>query len=153
MNEVVLTAAEVARMLDVVLRIDGEDITRFRGDGVIVATPVGSTAHSLAAGGPIVEPTDRCLIFTPLASQAMTYRPLILRPTRTVELAVIEARHGTSVTIDGGPARPLPTGSVVEIRASDHDVRVASIVDRSRFRTLRERLHWGSPLIEPGSPP
>src|SRR6185503_115457 len=74
LNEVVVTAAKVARMVEVNLRIDGEDVTGYRGDGIIVATPVGSTAHSLAAGGPIVDRTDRCLLVTPLASHALSYR-------------------------------------------------------------------------------
>jgi NAD+ kinase len=146
-NEVVVTAAKVARMLEVVLVIDGEDITTYRGDGMIVATPVGSTAHSLAAGGPIAEPTDRCLLLTPLSSQAMTFRPLVLTEDRRVELKVGRARSGTMLTIDGAESRPLESGSVVELSRSESELQVATIVRRSRFRTLRERLHWGAPLV------
>jgi NAD+ kinase len=152
LNEAILTAAEVARMLEVQIRIDDEDVTRYRGDGLIVATPVGSTGHSLAAGGPIVEPTDRCLILTPIASQAMTYRPLVLREHRRVQLLVLGARHGAALTMDGRGTRRLELGSAVEITASDQDVPVATVVRRSRFRTLRERLHWGAPLVHEQEP-
>ncbi len=146
-NEAVITAAQVARMLEVDLRIDGEDITCYRGDGIIVATPVGSTAHSRAAGGPIVEPTDRCFVLTPLASQSMTYRPLILHATRKIEIVVLKARHGTAITLDGLESQVLESGSVVQLSASEREVRVARIVERSRLRTIRERLQWGVPLI------
>lgn len=148
LNEIVVTAAKVARLVEVGLRIDGEDVTRYRGDGMIVATPIGSTAHSMAAGGPIVDRTDRCLLVTPLASQALTYRPLVLRPNRRVELAVLAGRHGTALTIDGQETLPLADGSVVEVREAEHDLAVASVVERTRFRTIRERLHWGAPLVE-----
>jgi NAD+ kinase len=147
LNEVVVTAEKVARMVDVGLRIDGEDVTRYRGDGMIVATPCGSTAHSLAAGGPIVDRTDRCLLVTPLASQAMTFRPLVLRSNRRVELVVQESRHGTALTVDGQETIGLTDGSVVAVEAAAHDVHVASVVERTRFRTIRERLHWGAPLV------
>lgn len=147
LNEVVVTASEVAHLVEVNLRIDGEEVTRYRGDGMIVATPVGSTAYSLSAGGPIVDRTDRCLLITPLASHALTYRPLVLRPNRRIEIVVGRARHGTSLTIDGQPAVRLPGGSVVEVREADQDLKVASAVERTRFRTVRERLRWGAPLV------
>lgn len=147
LNDVVLTAAKVARIVDVGLRIDGEDITRYRGDGVIVATPVGSTAHSLAAGGPIVERSDRCLLLTPLASHAMSYRPLVLNAARRLEMVVLGARHGTAVTLDGQDTLNLEEGCVVEVSDAGQDLAVATILPRSRFRTLRERLHWGAPLF------
>lgn len=147
LNEVVVTASEVAHLVEVNLRIDGEEVTRYRGDGMIVATPVGSTAYSLSAGGPIVDRTDRCLLITPLASHALTYRPLVLRPNRRIEIVVGPARHGTSLTIDGQPAVRLASGSVVEVREADQDLKVASAVERTRFRTVRERLRWGAPLV------
>jgi NAD+ kinase len=147
LNEVVVTASQVAHLVDVNLRIDGEEVTRYRGDGMIVATPVGSTAYSLSAGGPIVDRTDRCLLITPLASHALTYRPLVLRPNRRIEIEVGKARHGTSLTIDGQRAVELRQGTVVEVREADQDLRVASAVDRTRFRTVRERLRWGAPLV------
>ena len=148
LNEVVLSAAEVARMVEVGLRIDGEDITRFRGDGFILAAPAGSTAHSLAGGGPIVEPDDRCLLLTPLASQALTFRPLVVRSHRKVEMVVHRARHGTAVTLDGRETVTLPERAVIEVRDAQQDFSLLRVTERSRFRTLRERLHWGSPLIE-----
>lgn len=147
LNEIVVSAARVARLVEVDLRIDGEDVTRYRGDGMIVATPVGSTAHSLAAGGPIVDRTDRCLLVTPLASQSLAYRPLVLRSNRRVELLVLRGRHGTALTVDGQETVALAKGSVVEVTEAEHDVRVASVVERTRFRTIRERLHWGAPVV------
>jgi NAD+ kinase len=146
LNEVVVTASRVAHLVDVNLKIDGEQVTRYRGDGMIVATPVGSTAYSLSAGGPIVDRTDRCLLITPLASHALTYRPLVLRANRKIELEVVKARHGTALTIDGQQTVPLREGTLVEVREAEQDLRVASVVERTRFRTIRERLRWGAPL-------
>lgn len=146
LNEVVVTAASVARLVEVDLRVDGEDVTRFRGDGIIVATPVGSTAHSMAAGGPIVDRTDRCLLVTPLASHGLTYRPLVLRSNRQIELCASGGRHGTALTIDGQETIELGEGSVVEVCEAEHPLMAASVVERTRFRTIRERLKWGAPL-------
>ena len=149
-NDIVLTADKVARLVQVVLRIDGQDVSRFRGDGIIVATPVGSTAHSLAAGGPILEPTARSLLMTPLASQALTYRPLVLQASRRIELVVVGSRSGTSLTMDGQVTVALSPGTVVEVSDSGQDLKVASVGRRSRFLTLRDRLRWGEPLIDGG---
>ncbi len=148
LNEVVVTAATVARLVEFTLRIDDEDITRFRGDGMILATPVGSTAHSMAAGGPIIDRTDRCLLVTPVNSQALTYRPLVLRSSRRIELLVHRARHGTALTIDGQETVALDEGSVVEVVEAAADLRAATVVTRTRFRTIRERLKWGAPMVE-----
>lgn len=148
LNEVAATAESVASMLEVGLRIDGEDVTQFRGDGLIVATPVGSTAYSLAAGGPILESTDRNILLTPHGSHAMTYRPLVLHHSRVVELVATAARHGTMVTIDGELRTSLGEGDVVRVEDAAEDLQVATVVRRSRFQTLRERLHWGAPLFE-----
>ncbi len=142
-NEVVLSASEVARMVVVDLRIDGEDITRYRGDGMIVATPAGSTGHNLGAGGPLVEPTHRCLLLTPIASHALTYRPLVLAENRRVEWSILETRHGTSITVDGMSTRRLEPGTLVELTVSSQGLQVATVVERSRYRTLRDRLSWG----------
>ena len=114
---------------------------------MIVSTPVGSTAHSLAAGGPIVDRTDRCLLLTPVNSQSMTYRPLVLRSTRRIELVVGAARHGTALTVDGQETLELAAGSVIEVLESESDLHAATVVLRSRFRTIRERLKWGDPLV------
>ncbi len=148
LNEVAVTSARVARILTLNLRIDSEDISQYRGDGLIVASPVGSTAYSMAAGGPIIEPRDRCLLLTPLTAHALTFRPLVLNAERRVELKVGPVRSGAAVTLDGREPVELRQGDIIEVRASSKDLRVASIVDRSRFRTLRERLHWGAPLVE-----
>jgi NAD+ kinase len=148
LNDVVLTAQSVASMVELGLRIDGEDITQYRGDGLIIATAVGSTAYSLAAGGPILESTDRNILLTPNGSHALTYRPLVLQHERVIEVVVADSRRGTSLTIDGDRTEALQPGDVVRVEDSGQDLQVATVVRRSRFRTLRERLHWGAPLFE-----
>jgi NAD kinase len=82
-----------------------------------------------------------------MGSQALSYRPLVLRSNRRVELQVLRGRNGTALTVDGQATIPLADGSVVEVQASEHDVAVASVVERTRFRTIRERLRWGAPLV------
>jgi NAD+ kinase len=148
LNDAVISNTALSRMVDLETRADGAEVTTYHADGLIVATPTGSTAYSLSAGGPIVDRTDRCLLITPLASHALTYRPLVLRANRKIELEVVKARHGTALTIDGQQTVPLREGTRVEVREAEQDLRVASVVERTRFRTIRERLRWGAPLTD-----
>jgi len=149
-NDAVVTAAEPARMVGLDLQVDGEHVATYRGDGLVLATPVGSTAHSLAAGGPVVEPSSEALLVTPLASHTLASRPLVLGANR--RLLVRPSRNRPSaaaVAVDGQRTYAVQPEDSVHVARSDRPLRIMTIVERSFFETLRRKFHWsGSVTIE-----
>jgi len=138
-----------ARSLSIELRVDDVVATTYRGDGVIVATPTGTTAHSLAAGGPIVEPRVRALVVTPICPHSVTNRPLVLGASQVLELRVGAGSRRPGLAVDGQILVDLAAGAVVTVRRSAHPVRIALPSDRTWFDVLRTRLHWaGQPPYE-----
>lgn len=157
LNEAVIQARTVSRMVAVELDIDGESVATYRGDGLIVSTPTGSTAHSLAAGGPIVEADSRAILVTPLASHTLASRPLVLAPTRRVGVRVASDRNRlAAVSFDGQRTIPIRSGDHVILRAAADPFRMLSIVDRSFFATLRAKFQWSGSVLRgtdaPASP-
>ena len=138
-----------ARSLSIELRVDDVPATTYRGDGVIVSTPTGSTAHSLAAGGPIVEPRVEVLVVTPMCPHSVTNRPLVLGAGQVLELRVGAGSRRPGLALDGQVLVDLAEGAVVTVRRSAHPVRLALPAGRSWFDALRTRLHWaGQPPYE-----
>lgn len=148
LNEAVIQARTVSRMVAVELDIDGESVATYRGDGLIVSTPTGSTAHSLAAGGPIVEADSRAILVTPLASHTLASRPLVLAPTRRVGVRIASDRNRlAAVSFDGQRTIPIRSGDHVVLRAAADPFRMLSIVDRSFFATLRAKFQWSGSVL------
>ncbi len=138
-----------ARSLAVDFIVDGIGATRYRGDGVIVATPTGSTAHSLAAGGPIVEPAVAALVVSPICAHSMSNRPLVLSPDRAITLRVGSGSSHPGLAVDGQVLVELTMGDEVDIRAADEQLHLAVPEGRSYFDVLRNRLQWtGQPPYE-----
>ncbi|MFG0317126.1 MAG: NAD(+)/NADH kinase [Planctomycetota bacterium JB042] len=151
LNDAVVLAHTPSQMLALALDVDGEPVTTVRGDGLILATPIGSTAHSLAAGGPVVEPSSRSILVTPLAPHTLSSRPLVLDARRRLTVHVLPRyRRTVKLVLDGQRAVPLKPRDRVEVRRSNKTVRFLSIVDRSFFRTLREKFRWGGSTTEDG---
>ncbi len=147
LNEVVVNKAGAARVSRLELFVQGaageEELARFSADGVLVATPTGSTAYSLSAGGPIVEPSVDCLTVTPIAPHTLALRPVILPPHLVVRIAPVEGESEMVVTLDGQEAFALPeTG--VRVRRSEDAVRLVRFNGQSFFDTLRRKLRWGA---------
>lgn len=143
LNDAVVTARVPARMLALRLHVDGEPVATYRGDGLIVATPTGSTAHSLAAGGPVVEPETPALLVTPLAPHTLSSRPLVLGPGRRLTVALLPRhRRRAALVLDGQRTEGLDEGDEVHMRVAARTVRFLSVVDRSFFQTLREKFGW-----------
>jgi NAD+ kinase len=143
LNDVVLTKAALARLVELAVAVDGCSITRFRGDGLIVATPTGSTAYSLSAGGPIVHPEDRSILLTPIAPHTLTLRPLMVPDQVTVSATLVRGDAEVVLTLDGQVGFPLEPHDVVEVRRAAATVSLVQSPFRSYFEVLRTKLKWG----------
>lgn len=142
LNDAVVTRGALSRILSLEILVDGEFVVRHDGDGLIVATPTGSTAYSLSAGGPLVAPDVEALLVTPICPHTLSTRPLIIGAGRTVEVHVRESGPEAHLTVDGQKSFPLDPGSHVTVRRHPHPVRVVEAGRRTWFQTVREKLHW-----------
>jgi NAD+ kinase len=129
--------------VDIERRIDGERVTTYRCDGLIVSTPVGSTAHSLSAGGPILSQELRAFAITPICPHTLTNRPLVEQADRTYTLDVTRATEGAIVVIDGQIRRPIGPGDLVEVRAAPVNFQLVKTRGASYYATLHRKLGWG----------
>jgi NAD+ kinase len=128
------------------LVVDGEWVTNYRADGLIVATPSGSTAHSLSAGGPLLAPSMEAWIVTPICAHALAHRPIVLHPQSQLEIQVIETNEACSLALDGQGYYPIGVGDRLEL--SRHPVSYPLLVRRGidSYRRIRDRLGWGGSL-------
>ncbi len=143
LNEVVMNQQAVARITEFEVRVDGVFVSSYKADGLIVSTPTGSTAYSLAAGGPILAPDVPGFVITPVASHALTNRPLVVRDTSTVEVRLIVTREQAYLTVDGQQGEPLEESDIVRCRKSEFKVKLYKLPERSFFHVLRSKLKWG----------
>ena len=143
LNEVVLNQSAVARITDFEVRVNGNFVANYKADGLIIATPTGSTAYSLAAGGPILSPEVSGFVITPVASHALTNRPLVVRDTAIIEVRLIVTRERAYLTVDGQEGIPLTEADVVRCSKSEFKVKLFKLASRSFFDVLRTKLKWG----------
>ncbi len=143
LNDVVITKAARARMTDLSVSVGDEFVTRVKADGLIVATPTGSTAYNLAAGGPIVQPVVDAIVLTPIAPHMLTNRPIVIPASSLVRVQPMMAeRDELYVTFDGQEGYQLEAGDEVRIRCSERRVRLLKPSSRSYFEVLRQKLKW-----------
>jgi len=144
LNDVVITKAARSRMIDLSVSVGDEFVTRVKADGLIVATPTGSTAYNLAAGGPIVQPTLDALILTPIAPHTLTNRPVVIPAAAAVRVQPhIDERDELYVTFDGQAGFQLAAGDVIRICRAERPMRLVRPSTRSYFEVLRQKLKWG----------
>jgi NAD+ kinase len=143
LNEVAVLAAGSLQMLHIDLAIDDEHVTTYRGDGLIVSTPVGSTAHSLAAGGPILKQDLEAFVITPISPHTLTNRPLVDRADCVYTLTLPEAQSGVMLVVDGQIRRPLSAGDRVEVRRAAITFQLVRLTGHSYYGTLHRKLGWG----------
>ena len=144
LNDVVITNGALARIIEFTVSVDGLLLATYRADGVIVATPTGSTAYSLSAGGPIVEPTVEVLLVSPISPHTLSNRPVVLRPDAVVRVAVAPHEQDALLTIDGQEGMPLAGGDVVEVRRDRTSVSLVRSPHRTYYDVLRSKLGWGA---------
>ncbi len=130
-------------MIDLLLYIDSELVTTYSCDGLIIATPVGSTAHSLSAGGPILRKELQAVVISPISPHTLTNRPLVDSADRIYELAVVKAQVETAAVVDGRVLSVLEEGDRVRVKKAKVQFRMVSVPHHSYYRTLREKLGWG----------
>jgi NAD+ kinase len=143
LNDVVANKGALARMLDFDVYVDGNHVGRYRADGLIVSTPTGSTAYSLAAGGPIVDPAINAFVITPICPHMLTNRPLVVPDTAKIEVDFSAAEEPIYVTLDGQIGAQLKTGDRVSIRKSANRVALVRPPSKTYFEVLRSKLRWG----------
>lgn len=143
LNELAVLSGAAFRLLHVQLEIDGERVTTYSCDGLIISTPVGSTAHSLAAGGPILRQDLQAFVITPISPHTLTNRPVVDRATSVYTVHVPEAPEGATLVIDGQTRFPILPTDVIELRAADVSFQLARLPDHYYYATLHRKLGWG----------
>jgi NAD+ kinase len=145
-NDAVLKQGSIARLLDLEARLNGAEIATYKADGLIVATPTGSTAYTLAAGGPILTPDVQAMVLTPICPHTLTNRPLVFPPD--AHLAIRNASGApVTLTIDGQWSQDLAGDAWIDVRRADRPLRLFQ-TPRGFFGILREKLSWGSRRVD-----
>jgi NAD+ kinase len=152
LNEVVLHSVPPFHMLDLVLEVDGEVVAKFSGDGLILSTPIGSTAHSLSAGGPILEQELPAFVITPICPHALTYRPVVDAADKTYTITLGKTAEEALLIVDGADTVPIGQGQRVRVRRAPVAFRLVKVPGRGIYQTLRDKLRWGVPPHYRGEP-
>jgi NAD+ kinase len=144
LNDVVVSNGALARIVRCSVSVDGLPFTAYRADGLIVATPTGSTAYSLSVGGPIIEPTIEALLVSPISPHTLSNRPVVLRPQAVVRIEIGAGQQDVILTVDGQESTPLAGGDVVVVRRGREPVSLVRSPDRTHYDVLRSKLGWGA---------
>ncbi|MGE5173726.1 MAG: NAD(+)/NADH kinase [Betaproteobacteria bacterium] len=144
LNDAVINKGALARMMELKVSVSGGHLTTLRADGLIVATPTGSTAYSLSAGGPIIHPTIHCFVVTPICPHTLSNRPIALPDTAVVTVCLTSQSEDVSLTLDGQIGFPLVPHDVVEIRKSRYTMKLIKHPSKSYYEILRTKLKWGN---------
>ncbi len=142
-NEVVINKGALARMIELELAIGGEFVCRYRADGLIVATPTGSTAYSLSAGGPIVHPAVESFVITPICPHTLSDRPVVVRDSSSIELKLSGNTESVFLTLDGQRGIPLQSTDIVRASRAKELLKLIQPQKKSYFEILRSKLKWG----------
>jgi len=143
LNDAVINKGALARMIELETHIDGEYVTTFQADGLILSTPTGSTAYSLAAGGPIVYPTLRALVMTPICPHTLNFRPIVIPDSAKVEIVQGSANENAYLTLDGQVGFTLRHRDVIKVVRSEHTITLLKAPGKNYFQILRAKLKWG----------
>jgi NAD+ kinase len=143
LNDVVVAKGAIARMADFRVEIDQQFVATFRADGIIVATPTGSTAYNLAAAGPIVMPSVNAMVVTPICPHLLTIRPIVVPGEATITIDVEGVPNETYLTVDGQEAVALLLGDKITCCRSEYSVRLLRLHPNGLFNVLRSKLKWG----------
>ncbi len=144
LNDAVITkGTAIARMIDFEVRVEGARVALYRSDGLIVATPTGSTAYNLSAGGPLLVPALPAMLLTPICPHTLSQRPLVLPDAMTVEIRLMSGEE-VALTLDGQVGQPVGQNDCVRITRASQPVRFVQTANQDHFETLRDKLGWGA---------
>jgi NAD+ kinase len=143
LNEVVINKGALARMIELELSIDGDFVCRYRADGLIVASPTGSTAYSLSAGGPIVHPSVESFIITPICPHTLSDRPVVIADTSIIDVKLSAGTESVFLTLDGQKGIPLQATDRVRVSRAQQRLKLIQTPNKSYFDILRSKLKWG----------
>ncbi|MFM9904531.1 MAG: NAD(+)/NADH kinase [Pyrinomonadaceae bacterium] len=143
LNDVVITKAALARIIDIDVTLNGLFVNKFRADGLIVSTPTGSTAYNLSAGGPIVYPSMNAVVLTPICPFTLTNRPIVVPDTAAIDLTLVKENEGVVLSLDGQTGHRMKANDHVVIRKSSTTFNLVQPANRNYFDVLRDKLKWG----------
>lgn len=143
LNDAVINKGALARIIDIETTINGEYLTTFKSDGLIISTPTGSTAYNLSAGGPIVYPSLHCIVITPICPHTLTNRPIMVPDDVEIRAILKTKQEEVILTLDGQQGFPLEVEDVVEVRKAEGRILLIKSPYRHYFEVLREKLKWG----------
>jgi len=144
LNELVIARSEISRIMRFSISANNSPITSFFADGLIVATPTGSTAYSLSAGGPVINPTMEAFVLTPICPQALSVRPMVLSHNETLTIKIDEQPGKFVLTLDGQVMFPLETNDIIEVKKESFVTKLLVFNDYSFYSILQNKLNWGS---------
>jgi len=142
LNDAVFSRGEISRLIRLHTRVNGEALTEFNADGLIIATPTGSTAYSLSAGGPILEPESGVFVITPICPHVLTNRSIIVSDSSTIEVEASEPDYPVYLTVDGREPVRITKDATVQIRKAKKTLQLAAMPDMSFFSVVRQKLKW-----------
>jgi NAD+ kinase len=144
LNEFTIGLSEVSRIIELDISVDSYPVSHVLADGFIVATPTGSTAHSLSAGGPILHPKMEAFILTPIAPHSFTQKPIVITPEKVIEIKPKgRNRENIMITMDGQVSEKIEKGDVIRISKHEEKVCFLRLLDESFFKTIKAKLFWG----------
>jgi len=142
LNDVVLNKAALARMIELLIYIDGKEVTKLKGDGLILSSPTGSSAYSLSAGGPIVHPRVETIILTPICPHTLSFRPLLIPAQSVVTIRLLTPEEKVYLTIDGQRGLALEKNATIETKKSESELILVTSPRRSYYELVKEKLGW-----------
>jgi NAD+ kinase len=143
LNDIVINKGALGRIISLKIRIDSREIETLKSDGLIIATPTGSTAYSLSAGGPILQPFMPAVLLTPICPHTLSFRPIVVSSASRIRIELLTAGEEVYLTLDGQRGAPLLASDAVDIRRSEQELLLVSSPKRGFFELLREKLGWG----------
>ncbi len=147
LNDLAILKRETGSMISIHTLLDGDYLADYEGDGLVIATPSGSTAYSLSVYGPIITPNSPCLLLAPVAPHSLSIRPLVISDEMTLEMRV-ESRNDSYLLVLDGESQTLSCGTKLKVKSSIHKIKMLRLSKRPFAETLQRKLHWARPLRE-----
>ena len=144
LNDAVINKGALARIVNLEVRVNNQYMTSYRADGLIVATPTGSTAYSLSAGGPIIHPSMNALVLSPICPFTLTNRSIVIPDQSLIQVELATENEKVRVTLDGQDSCDMVQGDVLELKKSQTTVKLIQVPGKNYYQILRKKLHWGS---------